>query len=163
MTSSIRNAKIQRCAAGVAIFLAALTLPHDMAMGSAPPAESAPPAPIAQTSAGYPSVRLLDTGKDILGRPFAYPAGDARLISEIITLGPGAEGALHRHLVPMFAYVIEGELTVDYGAEGIRNYKAGDALVEALAVRHRGVNTSTMPVKLLVIYIAASDGKLVAP
>jgi quercetin dioxygenase-like cupin family protein len=63
----------------------------------------------------------------------------------------------------MFAYVIEGELTVDYGTEGIRSYKAGDALVEALAVRHRGVNTGTMPVKLLVVYIASSDGKLVAP
>jgi quercetin dioxygenase-like cupin family protein len=163
MTPSIQNAKIPRSAAVASLLLAALSLPHDMAMGSAPPAQSAPPAPIAQTSAGYPSVRLLDTGKDILGRPFGYPAGDARLISEIITLAPGAEGALHRHLVPMFAYVIEGDLTVDYGAEGIRSYKAGDALVEAVAVRHRGVNSGTMPVKLLVVYIAASDGKLVAP
>ena len=163
MTPCIRNAKTHRCAASVAIFLSAFTLPHDMAMGRAPHADIAAAAPTAQTSAGYPSVRVLDTGEDVLGRPFAYPAGDARLISEIITLAPGAEGALHRHLVPMFAYVIEGELTVDYGTEGIRSYKAGDALVEALAVRHRGVNTGTMPVKLLVVYIASSDGKLVAP
>ncbi|MFN3451431.1 MAG: cupin domain-containing protein [Sphingorhabdus sp.] len=163
MTPCIRNAKLHRSAAGIAIFLAAFTLPHDMAMGSAPHADSAPAAPTAQTSAGYPSVRLLDTGEDILGRPFAYPAGDARLISEIITLAPGAEGALHRHLVPMFAYLLEGELAVDYGTQGIRSYKAGDALVEAVAVRHRGLNTGTMPVKLLVVYMAASDGKLVEP
>lgn len=163
MISWIRNEKIQRNAAGVVIFLAALTVPHNMAMGSQLSTQSAPPASTAPTSAGYPSVRLLDTGKDILGRPFAYPEGDARLISEIITLAPGAEGSLHRHLVPMFAYLLEGELTVDYGTEGTRMYKAGDALVEAVAVRHRGLNVGTMPVKLLVVYMAASDGKLVEP
>ena len=71
------------------------------------------------------------------------------------------EGPLHRHLVPMFAYLLEGELTVNYGVQGIRSYKAGDALVEAIGVRHRGLNAGTTPVKLLVVYMAANDGPLV--
>ena len=34
------------------------------------------------------------------------------------------------------AYILEGELTVDYGAHGTRTYKQGQSLMEAMSVAH---------------------------
>lgn len=161
MINWARNGSRQCCAVSAAILFAALTLPHDMAKAAAVSTDDAALTQTAPPVPAYPAVRLLDTKTDILGAPFAYPEGDARLISEIIMLAPGEEGPLHRHLVPMFAYLLEGELTVNYGVQGTRSYKAGDALVEAIGVRHRGLNAGATPVKLLVVYMAANDGPLV--
>jgi len=36
-------------------------------------------------------------------------------------LPPGGRTVLHKHGVPLFAYVLEGEITVDYGDRGKRS------------------------------------------
>jgi quercetin dioxygenase-like cupin family protein len=65
---------------------------------------------------------------------------------------------VHRHGVPLFAYILSGELTVDYGAHGRRSYRAGQAFMEAMAVAHFGVNDGQEPVRILAVYIGA-DGE----
>jgi quercetin dioxygenase-like cupin family protein len=159
MYSCIPNGWRLRCAAYTLLLLSLVSLPLNLGVAKAISANNE--ASTAPTASAYPSIRLLDTRNDILGQPFSYPAGDARLLSDIITLAPGEEGALHRHLVPMFAYLLEGELTVDYGPQGRRNYRAGEALVEAVGVLHRGFNHGTAPVKILVVYISANDADLI--
>ena len=42
---------------------------------------------------------------------------------------------------------LEGELTVDYGDKGKHVYRAGDALLEAINVRHNGQNTGSGPAR----------------
>jgi quercetin dioxygenase-like cupin family protein len=59
--------------------------------------------------------------------------------------------------VPLFAYILEGELTVDYGEHGKRSYRAGDAFMEAMAIAHHGSNPGSQPVRLLAVYLGA-DG-----
>ena len=49
--------------------------------------------------------------------------------------------------------MLEGELTVDYGAKGLRIYRKGDALVEAMNDPHNGRNMGQEPVKILVVFI----------
>jgi quercetin dioxygenase-like cupin family protein len=96
---------------------------------------------------------LLQGGADVLGAPLAYPAGDANVTAAIVTIPPGGETGWHHHEVPLFAYVLEGELTVDYGEKGKRTYRAGDSVLEAVNWPHNGTNTGTVPMKLLAIYM----------
>ena len=89
---------------------------------------------------------LLSTTQTILGQPIVYPTeAPAKVAAAIVTMQPGEETGWHQHDVPMFGYVLEGEVTVDYGAKGTRIYRQGDALIEAIDVPHNGRNTGTGP------------------
>jgi quercetin dioxygenase-like cupin family protein len=114
--------------------------------------------------AGYPAVPLLATGTSIVGETLHYPAtGPARVRAAIVTLAPGAKTILHKHGVPLFAYILEGELTVDYGDHGKRTYRQGDAFMEAMDVPHYGVDTGAQPVRLLAVYMGAEGAADVVP
>jgi quercetin dioxygenase-like cupin family protein len=103
-----------------------------------------------------PSAPLLSTGQTILGETLHYPSnGPAHVTAAIVTLAPGARTVLHRHGVPMFAYILEGEITVDYGDRGKRTYRAGDALMEAMDVPHFGADAGAQPVRILTVFIGA--------
>ncbi|MEO5342938.1 MAG: cupin domain-containing protein [Gammaproteobacteria bacterium SHHR-1] len=104
----------------------------------------------------YPVEELLVTGKTVVGEEILYPStGAAKITVALVTVKPGAPAAFHRHPVPLVAYILEGELSVDYGPKGVRTYRQGDALVEAMDVPHRGMNRGTETVRLLAVYVGA--------
>lgn len=99
---------------------------------------------------------LLSTSQTIVGEPLVYPTdAPARVTAAIVTLPEGQATGWHRHGVPLFAYLLEGELTIDYGAHGTRSYRAGDAFMEARDVIHNGRNTASGDVRILAVYMAA--------
>lgn len=99
---------------------------------------------------------LLATGKTILGQPFAYPAGKpAKVTAVIVTMQPGDQTGWHKHEVPLFAYILEGEVSVDYGAHGTRVYRNGDALMEAIDTAHDGRNTGSGVSRILAVFMGA--------
>jgi quercetin dioxygenase-like cupin family protein len=101
---------------------------------------------------------LLSTGKTVLGQTFSYPAGaPAKVTAAIVTMLPGEETGWHQHDVPMFGLMLEGEITVDYGAAGRRVYRAGDALIEAIDTPHNGRNTGAGNARILAVFMGA-DG-----
>jgi quercetin dioxygenase-like cupin family protein len=105
----------------------------------------------------------LSTEMTVLGEAVHYPTtGPAKVTVSIVTIEPGADTKLHRHPVPLVAYVLDGELTVDYGAKGTKIYRKGEALVEAMDIPHRGMNFGTSTVRLLVIYMGAEGTDNVA-
>jgi len=71
----------------------------------------------------YPAKILLSTSQTIVGEPIHYPVGPAKVTAAIITLASGETTPWHDHAVPMFAFLLDGELNVDYGAKGQRAYK----------------------------------------
>jgi quercetin dioxygenase-like cupin family protein len=112
--------------------------------------ENAPAAP--------PSIPLLSTGTTVMGETLRYPTnGPAHVTAAVVTLAPGARTVLHKHGVPLFAYVLEGEITVDYGDRGKRTYRQGDALMEAMNAAHFGADAGAQPVRILTVYMGA-DG-----
>jgi quercetin dioxygenase-like cupin family protein len=116
--------------------------------------------PLAAEDQGYPANSLLSTGTSILGEPLQYPVGSpAHVTASIVILAPGARTVTHRHGVPLFAYILQGELTVDYGARGTRVYRQGQTFMEAMAVEHHGMNNGTEPVRILAVYIGAEGAK----
>lgn len=101
---------------------------------------------------------LLDTGDTVIGQKIAYPVGaPAKITSAIVTMLPGEETGWHQHDVPMFGYILEGEVTVDYGDKGTRVYRQGDAVMEAIDWPHNGRNTGNAPARILAVFIGA-DG-----
>jgi quercetin dioxygenase-like cupin family protein len=107
----------------------------------------------ASENLGYPAQELLVTGTDVQDQPIVYPAGKPKITSAIVTIQPGGEGQLHRHEVPMYAYVLQGAVTVDYGPHGTKVFKQGEAMMEAQNIPHQGMNKGTEPVALLVVYM----------
>jgi quercetin dioxygenase-like cupin family protein len=99
---------------------------------------------------------LLTTSTTIIGQPLVYPAGTAQVTAAIITIPPGGETGWHVHQVPLIGYILEGQLTVDYGAKGTHTYAAGEALAEAMNWPHNGMNKGTVPVRLLAVYAGAA-------
>lgn len=108
----------------------------------------------------YNLTGTVSTSKTIVGEDIVYPTtGKAVVTSAIVVMAPGERTILHRHGVPLFAYMLEGELTVDYGAHGTRVYKQGDSFMEAMNVSHAGRNTGTTTVRILAVYMGAEGSK----
>ena len=85
-----------------------------------------------------------------------YPTGSqAQVSSAILTLAPGVSTGLHKHDAPLYAYVLEGTLTVTYDGGIVKDFSAGSAILEAVGTAHNGENKTDQPVKLLVVNIGA--------
>ena len=112
----------------------------------------------------YPAAPILSTGTSIIGETIRYPTtGPAQVTAAIVTLAPGEKTSVHKHVVPLFAYILEGELTVDYAGYDKRIYRAGDAFMEAMGVAHLGINTGAQTMRLLAVYMGAQGAENVIP
>jgi quercetin dioxygenase-like cupin family protein len=98
---------------------------------------------------------VLSGNQTILDQTIAYPGGTPKVTAAIVTLPPGGETGWHTHEIPLFAYILDGELSVDYGDKGAKVYTAGSGLLEAVDWPHNGTNASDVPVRLLAVYIGA--------
>jgi quercetin dioxygenase-like cupin family protein len=96
---------------------------------------------------------LLETDHTIMDEPIVYPSGKANVTAVIATLAPGESTNLHTHGVPTFGYILDGELTVDYGERGKRVYHTGESVMEAISVAHKGTNAGSIPVRILVVFM----------
>jgi quercetin dioxygenase-like cupin family protein len=98
---------------------------------------------------------LLSSSQTVIGQPIAYPQGVPKVTAAIITLEPGQETGMHLHRAPLFAYMLSGELTVDYGPEGKRVFQEGSAFLEAFNSDHNGRNTGSDVTRILAVFMGA--------
>ena len=114
------------------------------------------PSPVATISSS-PLLKAAET--TILDQLIAYPdVLPAQVSSSILTVPPGVATGWHFHTAPMYAYILEGTLTVTYETESgpvEKIYRAGEAIMEAVGTHHNGVNNTTSPVRVLVVNIGA--------
>lgn len=104
----------------------------------------------------YPAPeKLLETTADTVGTPIRYPEGTPRVSSYILTMVPGHATGWHRHEVPLYARVLDGVLTVDYGDKGTRIYRAGDTFMEAMGIAHNGRVVGDAPARLLIVFMGS--------
>jgi quercetin dioxygenase-like cupin family protein len=102
---------------------------------------------------------ILSTSSTVIGQPFVYPTGTPNVTAAIVTMVPGQETGWHKHDVPLFAWMLEGELTVDYGTDGKKVYRKGESLIEAFRTEHNGRNTGSEDVRLLAVFIGAEGAE----
>lgn len=119
----------------------------------------------AQGQPEYAQVKpLLRTGESVVGERISYPtAGAAVVQSLIVTLQPGERTGRHRHGVPTYAYILAGQVTVDYDGGHKRTYREGEAFMEAMERIHDGVNDGAMPCRILVVFIGSEGTRNVEP
>jgi quercetin dioxygenase-like cupin family protein len=152
------NCRPQPSLSRLAFLLLALSCSLNPAAAETVP--SVPPA--AHVYSGMRTV--LSTGNTVTGQPIRYPSGaPARLTAVEITLQPGEQTGWHTHPVPVFGYILDGELTIDYGAKGQRTFVKGEALAEAMDEAHDGRNTGRNPVTILAVFIGMEGEQDSAP
>ena len=99
------------------------------------------------------SKTILDTNKTVIGQPINYPGGSPQIISKIVSIPIGSETGPHIHEVPMFAYILKGQVTVDYGEKGNKTFFEGDSIIEAINYTHNGKNTGKEPTEILIVLL----------
>jgi quercetin dioxygenase-like cupin family protein len=149
------NLRIRRGGAALLFGAVVLAVAAARDTGAREPSSAVAPSPVTP---------LLQTGTTVVGETIAYPTGvPAQVTASVVTLAPGQETGWHTHGMPVVGYVIEGELEVDYGEKGIRVYRAGEAVMEAIGVAHNGRNTGSVPMRILAVFIGAEGLKTSQP
>lgn len=94
---------------------------------------------------------LLRTSTNFAGQTIEYPhAHPAEVSILIVTVPPGKQTGWHTHPVPLFGYVLSGEITVTIENQGKHTFHEGDPLAECVNILHNGVNEGKIPTKLLI-------------
>lgn len=115
-------------------------------------------ASMALAQSSYPPLQVLvSSSKSVLGQDLAYPPGKATITAAIVTMQPGEKTGWHRHEAPLFAMILDGEITLDDGTGVTRHYVKDDTFLEAFQTRHNGMNTGNKPVRILAVF-AGADG-----
>ena len=94
---------------------------------------------------------LLDAGASWNGAAFRYPEGTPKVTAVKIQLKHGESTPIHCHPVPLFAYIVKGQLRVTTGRGESRVFKRGEALVEVMDTWHQGKAVNG-PVELVAFY-----------
>lgn len=103
--------------------------------------------------AGFTTQPLLKTGMTRDNEPIRYPAANPEMISVIGTLEKDGRTPLHMHPVPVYVYVLEGEIELRTDGGTPHRYKAGEAFIESQNRRHQAFNIATGPSRLLVVFV----------
>ncbi|HGY5551574.1 MAG TPA: cupin domain-containing protein [Prochlorococcus sp.] len=90
----------------------------------------------------------------VLGQSYNYPKGIPALYAYNITIKPGQKTDWHKHEVPLFASIVSGSLTVDYGSKGKRTFTEGMSYVEAIDWCHQGYSTDSKQTVIFGLYLA---------
>jgi len=145
-----------RSSLAVSLVLSAMVV---TACGSDEPAAVGVPSEGAVATGG--SRMLLDAQRlTVLDQPLRYPTkGKAQVSSSIIVIEPGQETGWAKNPTPMYVYVLEGALTVEYDGGLVKEYRAGTALLEAVGTWRNGTNTGTEPVRILTVSMGAKGMK----
>lgn len=108
---------------------------------------------------GVNATTILKTTTTSSGQKIAYPVTNQGEITVMhVEIAPGAETGWHRHPLPVYAYVLAGNLSVDLEGGKSLSFKAGEAIIEAVDTYHNGRNTGMDPVYLVVFYLG-EEGK----
>ncbi len=101
---------------------------------------------------------LLRTSTNTAGQEIVYPHdGKAEVSILIVTVPPGKQTGWHQHPVPLFGYVLQGQITVEL-ADGRKNtFHQGDPLAECVNMLHNGTNDGKEVTKLLIVVAGEKD------
>lgn len=102
---------------------------------------------------GFTTQPLLKTGVTRDKEPIRYPTASPEMISVIGTLEKDGRTPLHLHPVPVYVYVLEGEIELRTEGGTPHRYKAGEAFIESQNRKHQAFNIATGPSRLLVVFV----------
>jgi quercetin dioxygenase-like cupin family protein len=105
---------------------------------------------------------LLDAqALNALDQRIVYPkkVKKAEISSEIEVLEPGQETGWRKYKVPVYVYVLEGALSVEYDAGVVKDYAAGTAFVQAQGIWHNISNKGDVRTRMLTVTMGVKGVK----
>lgn len=111
-------------------------------------AQTAPAPPAQQGATVTPAGRSAQTAT---GQKLAMPPDPFESAISVSELPPGGLLPMHKHPWPRYVYVDRGRISVRYEASGlVREFGAGEGIVEAIDEWHEGRVIGAEPVRLIV-------------
>lgn len=105
----------------------------------------------AQQQPAVEATPLLKTTTTITGQKLAYPAKNPQVTATLVEIPPGVDVGWHEHPNIRYVYVIDGSLTIELESGVRRDFPSGTIFVEAIGTRHHGMNTGSVPTKVLFV------------
>ena len=86
---------------------------------------------------------------------------DASATAVLVTIEPGQKDSAHRHIGPVFGYVLEGEYEHAIDNEPIKTFKAGETFYEPTGSVHRVAQNPSgkTRTRLLAVILHPRDAK----
>ena len=113
----------------------------------------------AQYNKGVVLETVLKTDTTSIGQKIVYPSFANEEVSIVkVTLPPGKSTGWHKHLFPVFAYVLQGTLTVEIENKKTLQFPANSSIAEVLNTLHNGVNNGKEDV-ILIAFFMGEKGK----
>jgi quercetin dioxygenase-like cupin family protein len=97
---------------------------------------------------------LLKTDTTSIGQKIVYPnfQSDEVTISKI-TIPPGKSTGWHKHTIPVFAYVLKGNLTIEIENKQTKQFPENMTFSEVINTFHNGINNGKEDVVLIAFYL----------
>lgn len=97
---------------------------------------------------------VLKTDTTSIGQKIVYPqVQNAEVTMSRITIPVGKSTGWHKHDYPVFAYVLQGVLTVDIENNKSVRYHENSSISEVINTFHNGINNGKEDVILIAIYL----------
>lgn len=108
----------------------------------------------AQYKSGITVETLLKTDTTSIGQKIAYPvcANSEVTIAKVI-IPPGKSTGWHKHLIPVFAYIQQGTLTVEIEGKNNLNFQPNSTFAEVTNTMHNGTNHGNEDVIIIAFYM----------
>ncbi|RPI02205.1 MAG: cupin domain-containing protein [Ignavibacteriae bacterium] len=118
----------------------------------------------AQYNSGVIVEPVLKTDTTSIGQLVVYPhfQHDEVTISKV-TIPPGASTGWHKHSFPVFAYVVQGELSVELETGKTLQFPEHSCFAEVIETFHNGKNTGNENVVLIAFYMGEKGKPLSVP
>jgi len=113
----------------------------------------------AQYNQGIVLKPVLKTDTTSIGQKIVYPnfVNDEVSIVKVI-IPPGKSTGWHKHVFPVFAYVLQGTLTVEVENHKTMQFQAGTSFPEVINTLHNGINNGKEDV-ILIAFFMGEKGK----
>ncbi|NCB01953.1 MAG: cupin domain-containing protein [Spirochaetia bacterium] len=109
----------------------------------------------AYTAASVETLAVTSQSWD--GSPIGwYPYGCPQVTVLRITVPSGVKLALHKHPIPLVAYMISGELSVETEAGKKAVFQSGDPIIEVIDTWHFGSSTGEEDAVLVAFYMGVT-------
>ncbi|NTV05084.1 MAG: cupin domain-containing protein [Chlorobiaceae bacterium] len=100
--------------------------------------------------------KLITSSTSSNGKPLVYlRTSKPQVTAVVVHVPPGGSTGWHKHPVPVYAYMMEGRLTVELRNGTSFSFKKGDAILEVINTMHNGYNSGSEPASLVVFYTGA--------
>jgi quercetin dioxygenase-like cupin family protein len=115
----------------------------------------------AQYSKGISMEPVLKTDTTTIGQKIIYPQfKDDEVTIVKINIPPGESTGWHKHAFPVFAYVIQGTLTIEVENNKSMRFSENTSFAEVMNTFHNGINKGDEAVVLIAFFMGGKGTEL---